>query len=83
METFQDSSKRSLKALLFHNGNAKPSIPVVHAVGMKETYESMQIILKLINYFQHAQNICGDLKVVAFLVGMQLGYTKYLCFLCI
>jgi len=24
----------------------------------------------------------GDLKVVALLLGMQLGYTKYCCFLC-
>ena len=26
--------------------------------------------------------LCGDLKVVALLLGMQLGYTKYCCFLC-
>jgi len=26
--------------------------------------------------------LCGDLKVVAQLLGMQLGYTKYCCFLC-
>ena len=28
------------------------------------------------------RNICGDLKVVAILLGMQQGYTKYCCFLC-
>jgi len=27
-------------------------------------------------------NLCGDLKVVALLLGMQLRYTKYCCFLC-
>ena len=26
--------------------------------------------------------LCGDLEVVALLLGMQLGYTKYCCFLC-
>ena len=26
--------------------------------------------------------LCGDLKVVALLLGMQLGYTKCCCFLC-
>jgi hypothetical protein len=80
---FIDSSKRSLKAVLLHNGNVKPSIPVAHVVGMKETYESMAAILKVINYSEHAWNICGDLKVVALLLGMQMGYTKYMCFLCL
>jgi hypothetical protein len=27
-------------------------------------------------------DICGDLNVIALLVGLQLGYTKYCCFLC-
>ena len=26
--------------------------------------------------------LCCDLKVMALLLGMQLGYTKYCCFLC-
>ena len=26
--------------------------------------------------------ICGDLKVVAMLLGQQNGFTKFLCFLC-
>ena len=43
-----DSSKRSLKSFLLHNGNIKPSIPVAHVVGMKETYDSMTAILKVI-----------------------------------
>ena len=80
---FIDSSKRSLKAVLLHNGNVKPSIPIAHAVGMKETYETMAAILKVINYSEHAWNLCGDLKVVALLLGMQMGYTKYMCFLCL
>ena len=29
---FIDSSKRSLKAVLLHNGNVYPSIPVAHSV---------------------------------------------------
>ena len=36
---FIDSSKLSLKAVLLHNGNQHPSIPVGHAVHMKESYE--------------------------------------------
>jgi hypothetical protein len=34
---FTDSSKFSLKAILLHNGNKYPSIPLFHAVHMKET----------------------------------------------
>ena len=80
---FIDSSKASLKAVLLHNGNEKPSVPIAHAVGMKETYASMQIILKLIKYSEHQWNICADLKVVALVLGLQLGYTKHMCFLCL
>ena len=35
---FTDLSKTSLKAVLLHNGNVLPSIPVGHAIHMKETH---------------------------------------------
>lgn len=41
---FIDASTDSLKALLLHNGNERPSIPVAHTVDMKESRESMQSI---------------------------------------
>jgi len=37
---FIGSSKPSLKAVLLHNGNQHPPIPVGPAVYMKETYET-------------------------------------------
>ena len=80
---FIDSSKTSLKAVLLHNGNEKPSIPLAHAVGMKETYDSMKLILDLIHYERYKWNICGDLKVLSLVLGLQLGYTKHMCFLCL
>ena len=80
---FVDSSKFSLKAVLLHNGNQFPSIPVGHAVGMKETYDTMAKLLQLINYEAHNWSVCCDLKVVALLTGLQGGYTKYCCFLCL
>ena len=61
---FIDSSKLSLKAVLLHNGNEKPSVPLVHAVGLKETYKSMETILQLIKYSLRNWNICGDLKAI-------------------
>jgi len=43
---FVDSSKVSLKAVLFLNGNKFPSIPLVHAVHMKETYNNLEVLLQ-------------------------------------
>jgi hypothetical protein len=79
---FIDSSKLSLKAVLLHNGNLLPSLPIGHAVGLKESYETMQLLLKSVEYERYLWYICADLKVVALLTGLQLGYTKYCCFLC-
>jgi len=79
---FIDSSKLSLKAVLLHNTNQLPSIPVGHAVHMKETYENLKQLLKKIEYRMHGWQICADLKVVSLLMDLQQGYTKYCCFLC-
>jgi len=49
---------------------------------MKESYESVKLLLGKIKYDEFKWKLCGDLKVVALLLGMQLGYTKYCCFLC-
>ncbi|GBM88059.1 hypothetical protein AVEN_14997-1 [Araneus ventricosus] len=45
---FIDSSKVSLKAVLLHNGNKHPWIPVGYTVGMKETYENVKHLLSSI-----------------------------------
>ncbi|KAF2357548.1 hypothetical protein FHG87_011689 [Trinorchestia longiramus] len=34
-------------------------------------------------YQKHRWLICGDLKVVGLILGLQDGYTKYPCFLCL
>ncbi|KAL4721288.1 hypothetical protein ACJJTC_014295 [Scirpophaga incertulas] len=79
---FIDSSKTSLKAVLLHNGNQYPSIPVAHGAHFKETYDALKHLLNKIEYSKHHWAICADLKVVALLLGLQTGYTKYCCFLC-
>ena len=79
---FIDSSKLSLKAVLLHNGNEYPSVPLAYSTSMKETYENMKIMLEKIQYDKHEWKICCDLKVVAILTGLQLGFTKFCCFLC-
>ena len=79
---FIDSSKVILKLVLLHNGNKFPSVPLAHAASTKEIYESMKLLLGKIKYDEFKWKLCGDLKVVALLLGMQLRYTKYCCFLC-
>ena len=66
----------NLKLVLLHNGNRFPSVPLVHAARMKESYESVKLLVGKFKYDEFKWKLCGDLKVVALLVGMQLGYTK-------
>jgi hypothetical protein len=75
---FIDGSKFNLKGVLLHNGNEQPSIPV----NMKETYASLKFLLQKIEYDQHHRQICADFKVIALVLGMQTGFTKYMGFLC-
>jgi len=77
-----DLSKVSLKVVLLHNRNKFTSVPLAHAANMKESYESMKLLLGKIKYDELNWRLCGDLKVVALLLRMQLGYTKYCCLLC-
>jgi len=80
---FIDSSKVSLKVILLYNGSRVSSVPLVHAANLRKSYESMQLLLGKIKYDEFKWKFCGDLKVVALLLGMQLGYTNYCCFLCL
>ena len=43
---FIDSSKACLKAVLLHNDNIHPSIPVAHAVQLKKSYETIKLLLE-------------------------------------
>jgi len=79
---FIDSSNLSLKAFPLHSGNTLPSIPVGHSVHNKESYENMKILMEAINCNKFKWQICGDLKVIALLLGLQQGFTKYCCFIC-
>lgn len=72
IETFIDGPNASLKAVLLQNGNEKPSIPIAHAVDMKEIYESIVLILQITNYNKYKRKICTC-----------TGYTKNCCFLCL
>jgi len=79
---FIDLSKVSLKVVLIHNRKRMPSIPLAHAANMKESYESMKLLLGKVKCDKFKWKLHGDLKVVALLFGMQLEYKNYCCFLC-
>jgi hypothetical protein len=79
---FVGSSKFILKAVLLHNRNIHLSIPISHSVQMNETYKNMDLLLKAVSYSKYRWKICGDLKVIGLLLGMQFGYTKLCYFLC-
>ena len=49
---------------------------------MRESHETTVILLEHIKYDTYNWCICGDLKVIGLLLGMQPCYTKYCCFIC-
>lgn len=80
---FIDSSKRSLKCVLLHNGNKLGSLPIAHSTKAKEEYSTIASVIDKIKYNEHRWLICVDLKMVNFLLGQQGGYTKHPCFICL
>ena len=50
---------------------------------MKKSYENLKAILTSLQYDDLNWHICTDFKVLAMLTGLQLGYTKICCFLCL
>ena len=70
-------------AVLLHNGNKYPSLPLAHSVLIKETYENVKPVLNALKYDQYNWEVIGDFKMIAFLMEMQGGFTKYPCKLCL
>ena len=60
-----------------------PSIPIAYSVQMKEDREFLKTLLELIQYNDHNWDVCGDFKMMAFLLGLQGGCIKHSCFLCL
>ncbi|KAJ8677122.1 hypothetical protein QAD02_012909 [Eretmocerus hayati] len=79
---FIDSNKTSLKGVLLHNGNEKSPMPVYYGPQVKGCYENVKILLNKVNYEEYRWGICGDFKIISMILGLQLGYTRHMCFLC-
>ena len=67
---FIDSSRRSLKAVLLHNGNKFSFIPIAHSTQLRKTYENMKLVLEKITYSTYRLDICGNFKMLGFLLGL-------------
>lgn len=80
---FIDSSLISLKVVLLHKTNQKPSVPIAYSTDTRETFEKLKDILDVVKYEEHKWRICCDLKVVSLITGLTAdGRPKYPCFLC-
>ena len=80
---FIETSTKSLKGVLLHNGNKYPSLPLAYSLQMKENHENVKQLFININYAEFQWYFCGDFKTLGFLLGLQSGYTKYSCFVCL
>ena len=80
---FLDSSVRSMKAVLLHIGNKVASVSIAHSLVFKESYLDVKYLLDALCYNLQQWRNCGDLKMISTLLGLQGGYTKYSCFLCL
>ena len=69
--------------VLLHNGNVKLFTSIAHFVILKKSFESIEVLLEAIQYNIYQWSICRKLKVVGLLRGMQEGFTKHCCFLCL
>ena len=74
MEAVHRFRQSKFEAVLLHEGNHLLLTPLAHASRLKETCETMELVVYLIKYLFNNWNICGGLKMIGFLVGLQIGY---------
>ena len=71
---FIDSSKRSLKCWLLHEGNKFSCVPMGHSVVVKKHYLNVKMVLNKLGYNVHNWAICADFEMVDFLL-LNIGGT--------
>lgn len=80
---FIDTGKKSLKAVLLSNHSKHNSIPIAYSKTMPEKYAEMKFLMEKIQYLNNCWKVCCDLKMLAILLGLQTGNTKFSCFFCL
>lgn len=76
-----DSLSRNPKAVLLHNRNKYPSLPLAHSVHFREDYTSVKMLLSVLKYDNYGWNVNEDFRMVSFLMGLQGSFMKFPCFL--
>ena len=56
---------------------------MTHPVHLKEDYTSANMLLGALKFDNYQWEIIGDFKMVLFLMVLQSGFTKFICFLCL
>ena len=77
---FIDSSKVSLKAVLLHNGNVLPSIPVAHQFGIKESDVSMKQLLQYMQWTHTSRKFVRTWKSLHVCLDCRSGTLNFLVF---
>lgn len=80
---FIDGSSNSLKAVLLHNENRLPSIPLAYCKKLPEKYESMRQIFDLIKYNDNNWDLVVDFKLINIVFGLMSAAAKYPCAHCL
>ena len=75
-------SSRSLKGVLHQNGNRYPFIPLAHSMHLEKNYTKVKTLLIALKCDQFNWQVIRDFRMVAFLMGLQGGLTKFPCHLC-
>ena len=78
-----DSNKASLKAVLLHIENKKKLQFQLLIAPRPKKHNKRKHLLACIRYDTHQWHVCGDLNVIGLLLGLRMGYTKYMCLLCL
>ncbi|OAF67395.1 hypothetical protein A3Q56_04878 [Intoshia linei] len=80
---FIDKSTSNLKVILIHVDQSYPLFIIGYLNTKKESYDNIKLMLNYINYDNFGWRICGDFKILAFLMGIKTGNVKYPCFFCL
>lgn len=69
----------TVEGSIITNRNRHASVLAGYSAYLKEMYKSMSLLLEKIHYCKYNWRICGDLKVITILMGMQQSTPSKYC----